>query len=1094
MYHDNPVLEASLLIHVSNSLHLPRLIKYEKATVDTTLTASKKTQQQFYSQTTQRQGTHPCVPCTYFDKDKALRARQRAIRNVAVIAHVDHGKTTLSDALLHKAGLLHKDRVGDQSKGRSLDTLKDEKERGITIKSAAITLDLSVKESVLKDGPYAAERKQEAEHMEARSAEANEADALPTDIYMGNLPRDFTLEDLQDLLAEKSIPVNTSSIRFSGRRSYAIVTVEGRYISGILALNASSAKGSQLVVQVAGENPILILKEMCQSHDVQMPELAVLEENHLQFTGKATWSSLGGVIIQAPGFYKTQKEARQAVAQECIDFLQRQRQDHVHLQNVEQIIFDAPPEERDDKSVTSSASTSEGGRVPLIINLVDTPGHIEFNAEVTAALRVSDGALVVVDAVEGKAVQTEEVLRQALREGVKPVLMINKVDRLFIDKQLSAEEVYDAMKQVVRDVNDFIVTHQLKTFPDQRVKLVDGSVCFGSGYFGWSCSIDTFINQELSPKERKALRKSLAKRDNFVEYIIKPILDMHRVCGVLPREKKRVDKVNEILSEKIPGWSGRRLLGPNEDPSVIEPRKLLKKAMMAWLPAADALVDMIAMHVPSPVMAQRMRAPLLYSGDLDDTSGQGIYHCDASGPAVVYISKMAPSGLNSKRMLGFGRVFSGTIRPGDTLRALRTDGHEMKAKISQIKICGINGRMLSIQSAEAGQLIALDGIDEVLNKAGTLTSSLEGLAIRHMNFSVTPVVQHSVKPEDRRNLTKMVMEMQQVVSADSTALFYKDQETQEYILAGAGELHIEVLVSSFVQKSGIEVELSEPIIAYRETVLAASEEAAMAKSDNKHNKVYIKASPLADDVLEAMGGGDLVGLDPKTLGKALVKNFGWNSNDASRIWAIGPEPLSREDQMSAVDRPTSILVDSTFGLQIPDDAKSNIIEAFKHVTRQGVLVNAPLRGVRFDLVDAKFHSDSVHRRPNSVVPAASRAMRGAFLMAKPALMEPTYRVDVTGPANMLNGAYAVLGQRGGIIVDATSTTTSDTIEASVPVRRAFGLAGELRLETQGQAHCSTMFDGMRLVSALVQDEIVAETRSRKNLPEEIPTAATFISL
>jgi elongation factor 2 len=293
------------------------------------------------------------------------------------------------------------------------------------------------------------------------------------------------------------------------------------------------------------------------------------------------------------------------------------------------------------------------------------------------------------------------------------------------------------------------------------------------------------------------------------------------------------------------------------------------KAMMAWLPAADALVDMIAAHVPSPACAQRLRAPLLYAGDSNDSSFRGIYNCDPTGPAVVYISKMAPSGERSKRLLAFGRVFSGTVRVGDSLRALRTDGKERTAKIAQIKICSLGGRMHSIQSTEAGQLIALEGVDEALGKAGTLTSALDGLPIRHMHFAVMAVVQHSVRPKDKKELTKMVAELQQVVNADSTALFYKDQETQEYILAGAGELHIEVLVSSFYQSSGIEIELSEPIIAYRETVQSVSDKAALAKSDNKHNRVWIKAFPLSNEIVKAMTTGELSNLDSKDIGKAL---------------------------------------------------------------------------------------------------------------------------------------------------------------------------------------------------------------------------------
>jgi elongation factor 2 len=290
--------------------------------------------------------------------------------------------------------------------------------------------------------------------------------------------------------------------------------------------------------------------------------------------------------------------------------------------------------------------------------------------------------------------------------------------------------------------------------------------------------------------------------------------------------------------------------------------------------------------------------------------------------------------------------------------------------------------------------VALGGIEKALSKAGTLTSAHDGMPMRHMNFVVAPVVRHAVKPKQKSNLTKMVTGLQRVVNTDSSALFYKDKETQQYILAGTGELHIEVLVSAFIENTSVEIELSEPIIGFRETVQSESTEAALAKSDNKHNRVWIKASPLSEKLVDFMTSGELVLDDPKELGKAFVKSFGWNSTDATRIWAIGPEPPGHGDEIT--DRPSCLLTDSTFGLQIPEDAKANIVAAFMQVVREGVLVNSSMRGVRFDVMDAKFHADSVHRRPNSFVPGASRAMRGAFLMATPGLMEPVYNVIVTG--------------------------------------------------------------------------------------------------
>ena len=145
------------------------------------------------------------------------------------------------------------------------------------------------------------------------------------------------------------------------------------------------------------------------------------------------------------------------------------------------------------------------------------------------------------------------------------------------------------------------------------------------------------------------------------------------------------------------------------------------------------------------------------------------------------------------------------------------------------------------------------------------------------------------------------------------------------ILAGAGALHIEILVSQLLQNSAIEVSLSEPRVNYRETVQSASSEIALAKSDNKHNRIWMKASRLSDEVVEQMTSGDLQGLDAKSLGKKLSNEYGWNPSEASRIWAMGPE--ASMGGSSETDVPACLLVDSTFGMQIPDDAKANIVNA-----------------------------------------------------------------------------------------------------------------------------------------------------------------------
>ena len=320
--------------------------------------------------------------------------------------------------------------------------------------------------------------------------------------------------------------------------------------------------------------------------------------------------------------------------------------------------------------------------IPYLINLIDSPGHVDFSSEVTAALRVTDGALVVVDYVEGVCVQTETVLRQALGEKIKPVLMINKIDRGILELQVDGETMYQTFQRVIENANVIISTYECDDMGEsQQVDPTNGTVAFGSALFGWAFTLTHFAR--LYSNKFKIDRAKLMKKlwgDNyfnpttkkftsddsgadgtqlprcFVQFIMKPVIMLcrHIMDGNMDAVWKMLDTLNIVLKADEKHLTGKLLF---------------KCVYQKWINAAEALIEMIIMKLPSPRAAQAYRAAYLYEGPVDDASCTAIKACDPNGELMVFISKMVPT--NDKgRFYAFGRVFSGTVATGQKVRIL----------------------------------------------------------------------------------------------------------------------------------------------------------------------------------------------------------------------------------------------------------------------------------------------------------------------------------------------------------------------------------------------------------------------------------------
>lgn len=742
----------------------------------------------------------------------------------------------------------------------------------------------------------------------------------------------------------------------------------------------------------------------------------------------------------------------------------------------------------------------------FLINLIDSPGHVDFSSEVTAALRVTDGALVVVDAIEGVCVQTETVLRQALTERIRPVLVVNKVDRALLELQLTKEALYTSFLRVIESVNVVIATYYDDALGNCQVYPEKGNVAFASGLHGWAFTLNQFAvryakkfgidkikmmerlwgDNYFNPATKKWSTKSCTEEGvqlerAFCMFILDPIF---RIFDSVLNDK--VDQYKDML---------KKLEVPMLDEDYEKKGKdLVKVVMRKFLPAADALLEMIAIHLPSPMTAQAYRCETLYEGPMDDECAIGIKACDPNAPLMLYVSKMVPTS-DKGRFFAFGRVFSGTVKAGLKVRiqgpnyvpGTKTD---LFVKSIQRTVLMMGRTVEPIDDCPAGNIIGLVGVDQFLVKSGTISTSETAHNMKVMKFSVSPVVQVAVEVKNPNDLPKLVEGLKRLAKSDPCVLCITS-DTGEHIVAGAGELHLEICLKDLEEDHAcVPIRTSDPVVSYRETIRAESSQTALSKSANTHNRIYMTAQPFDEEVSKDIEAGKI---DPKEEFKARARYLnevhGWDLGDARKIWEFGPDGSG-----------PNVVIDMTKAVQYLNEIKDAVCLAFRNAAREGALANEPMRGCRFNLTDVTLHADAIHRGQGQIMPAARSCIYAAELLSDPAIMEPVYLVEIQCPDRAMGGIYGVLNRRRGHVFyeEQRLGTPLFNIKAYLPVNESFGFTADLRMGTQGQAFPQCVFDHWQLMPGSPLDAtskvnaIIKAVRKRKGLAEEIPTLDRYL--
>ncbi|NNM46016.1 elongation factor G [Knoellia koreensis] len=640
-------------------------------------------------------------------------------------------------------------------------------------------------------------------------------------------------------------------------------------------------------------------------------------------------------------------------------------------------------------TITSAAVTSfwEGTQ----INIIDTPGHVDFTVEVERSLRVLDGAVAVFDGKEGVEPQSETVWRQADKYDVPRIAFVNKMDKLGADFYFTVQTIKDrlgaeplVMQLPIGSENDFIGVVDLLymralVWPGDA----KGDVTMGAKY----------EIQEI-PADLQA--KAEEYRNHIVERVAESDDDlMEKYLGG-----------EELSIEELK--AGIRKLTVNSELYPIFCGSAFKNRGVQ--PMLDAVVD----YLPSP---------------LDVDAMQGHKPGDESVEMTREPSKEAPFSALAFKVaahpffgtLTFIRVYSGRVAAGSQVVNTTKGKKERIGKLFQMHANKEN----PVEEALAGHIYAAIGLKDTTT-GDTLSDPNEQIVLESMTFP-EPVIQVAIEPKTKGDQEKLSTAIQKLSAEDPTFQVHLDEETGQTIIAGMGELHLDILVDRMKREFKVEANVGKPQVAYRETI-----KSSVDKYDYTHKKQTGGSGQFAKiqislEPLDTTEGGELYEFDNKVTGGRVPREY-----------------------IPSVD--------------------AGIQDAMQY----GVLAGYPLVGIKATLLDGAYHDVDSSEMAFKI--AGSMALKEAVRKANPVLLEPMMAVEVRTPEDYMGDVIGDINARRGQIQGMEDISGAKVVRGLVPLSEMFGYVGDLRSKTQGRASFSMEFDSYAEVPKAVAEEIIKKTR------------------
>ncbi|MFB6190159.1 MAG: elongation factor EF-2 [Candidatus Nanohaloarchaea archaeon] len=639
-----------------------------------------------------------------------------------------------------------------------------------------------------------------------------------------------------------------------------------------------------------------------------------------------------------------------------------------------------------------------------LINLIDTPGHVDFGGDVTRAMRAVDGVVVLVDAVDGVMPQTETVMKQALNEGVKPVLFINKVDRLIEEMQLTPEEMQERFKNIIREVNTALRKYaDEETAEEWKMKVDNGTVAFGSALKNWAISVPYMQETGIT----------------FGDII---------------------ERVNE---------------GDHE-------------GLREEAPIEEVVLDMVVQHLINPRKAAKNRIEHVWPGDVESEIGKSMQEQDPDGPLVGVVTNVEDD--EHAGTIVTARLFSGTVREGDELYGL---GSQKTERAQQVGIYS-GPRKLTVDEVPAGNIAAITGPDFSTGETFILKGEEEIKPFEQIEHVFEPVVTKSIEPKRTSDLPKLIEALRKRAKEDNTIKVDIDEETGETLVSGLGELHIEAKVERYLEEQGIDIQVSEPIVVFREGIDDASPE-VIGKSPNRHNQLEISVEPIDEDVRKFI----------KEEYEEVARNADEQHEIRDALIEAGMDKEEADNIMEVYEE--NVFINASRGIKNLREIKEYLVDAFHEFCDEGPMANEPVIGLKVKLHDASLHEDAIHRGPAQMIPATKGAIKNGFLQADPKIIEPKQILRIDTPSDTMGDAMTEVNNRRGDVVDMDEEGDSAIIRCKLPVEELFGFEAALKSATNGKGFYSLIDLVFEPLPMNLQEQKIMEIRERKGMKQEMPS-------